>query len=56
MFSVTEGDIIGSLRGVHTQGIKDFKFFDGRKCLEGWSLGGDAKLVQWDIEKRTTIR
>lgn len=56
MFSAVEGRVVGTLKGTHTQGIKDFKFSDGGKRIEGWSLGGDAKLVQWDIEKRTSIR
>ena len=56
MFSAVEGRIVGTLRGTHTQGIKDFKFSHEGKRTEGWSLGGDAKLVQWDIEKGTSIR
>ena len=56
LLSAVEGKIVATLKGIHTKGIKDFKFSDCRKRIEGWSLGGDAKLVQWDVEKRTSIR
>lgn len=56
LLSAAEPKIVGILQGEHVQGIKDFKFTDGEKYVEGWSLGGDGKLVQWDIRKRSKIR
>jgi U3 small nucleolar RNA-associated protein 5 len=57
IFSPAQARIVGALGGVHTQGIKDFKFSNDRgKCPEGWSVGGDGKLVQWDVRKGTSIR
>lgn len=56
-YSPAKAAIVGALEGVHTQGIKVFRFSsrDG-KPAQGWSVGGDGKLVQWDIQKGTTIR
>ncbi|KAL2821914.1 Dip2/Utp12 family-domain-containing protein [Aspergillus granulosus] len=48
MYSPSEDKIVGNLTGGHTGGIKDFKFTAGRP-QEGWSVGGDNKLVQWDL-------
>ncbi|KAL4872944.1 hypothetical protein BDV12DRAFT_161028 [Aspergillus spectabilis] len=48
MYSPTEDTIIGNLTGGHTGGVKDFKFTAGRP-QEGWSIGGDNKLIQWDL-------
>ncbi|KAL3464109.1 Dip2/Utp12 family-domain-containing protein [Aspergillus heterothallicus] len=48
MYSPSEDRIVGNLTGGHTGGVKDFKFtVDGPQ--EGWSVGGDNKLVQWDL-------
>lgn len=48
MFSPAEDKIVGTLAGGHTGGVKDFKFTADRP-QEGWSIGGDNKLVQWDL-------
>ncbi|KAL2857885.1 Dip2/Utp12 family-domain-containing protein [Aspergillus pseudoustus] len=48
MYSPSEDKIVGSLTGGHTGGVKDFKFTADRP-QEGWSVGGDNKLVQWDL-------
>ncbi|KAJ0426426.1 Dip2/Utp12 family-domain-containing protein [Aspergillus carlsbadensis] len=48
MYSPSEDKIVGSLTGGHTGGVKDFKFTAGSP-LEGWSVGGDNKLIQWDL-------
>jgi U3 small nucleolar RNA-associated protein 5 len=55
LFSPTEGNIVGELSGQHEQGITDFKF-SSSNSNEGWSLGGDGKLVKWDIAKRKALR
>ncbi|KAL8797163.1 MAG: hypothetical protein Q9195_000630 [Heterodermia aff. obscurata] len=56
MLSPTESKIVGNLRGEHTQGIRDFKFVDAGANGEGWSVGGDGKLVQWDLRKPQSLR
>ena len=56
-YSPPKAGIVGALEGVHTQGIKVFRFSSGEgRPAQGWSVGGDGKLVQWDIQKRTMIR
>lgn len=56
-FSPAKARIVGALEGVHTQGIKVFRFSSGEgKPAQGWSVGGDGQLVQWDIQKGTAIR
>ncbi|KAL4803654.1 small nucleolar ribonucleoprotein complex component [Aspergillus unguis] len=48
MYSPAEDKIVGTLTGGHTGGVKDFKFTADRP-QEGWSIGGDNKLIQWDL-------
>lgn len=55
-YSAAQAKIVGVLSGVHTQGIQDFKFTDGGKSSQAWSLGGDGKLIQWDLLKGTSLR
>ncbi|PLB38238.1 WD40 repeat and Utp12 domain-containing protein [Aspergillus candidus] len=49
MYSPSEDKIVGTLSGAHDRGVKDFKFTANRPAQEGWSIGGDNKLVQWDL-------
>ncbi|KAJ5264360.1 hypothetical protein N7505_008281 [Penicillium chrysogenum] len=49
MYSPSEDKVIGTLTGAHEKGIKDFKFTADRPAEEAWSIGGDNKLVQWDL-------
>ncbi|KAL6238162.1 hypothetical protein BDW75DRAFT_202132 [Aspergillus navahoensis] len=50
MYSPAEDKIVGTLAGGHTGGVKDFKFTaTADRPQEGWSIGGDNKLVQWDL-------
>ena len=56
MFSPVEAKVLGSLREAHTQGIRDFKFADNAIHAEGWSLGGDGRLVQWDLRNNRVLR
>lgn len=55
MFSPPEAKIVGKLSGAHERGIKDFKF-SGEEYLEGWSIGGEGKLVQWDLRTENALR
>ena len=56
MFSPQEAKIIASLNEAHTQGIRDFKFADNGIHAEGWSIGGDGRLVQWDLRENRVLR
>lgn len=56
MYSPSEDRVVGTLAGVHDKGIKDFKFTAGRLAQEAWSIGGDNKLVQWDLRTGKSIR
>ncbi|KAJ5703599.1 hypothetical protein N7493_011524 [Penicillium malachiteum] len=56
MYSPSEDKVIGTLTGVHEKGIKDFKFTAGRPAQEAWSIGGDNKLVQWDLRTGKSVR
>ncbi|KAJ9614640.1 Small subunit (SSU) processome component [Cladophialophora chaetospira] len=55
MFSPVEGRTVATLTGGHERGIKDFRF-SPVDYLQGWSIGEDAKLVQWDLTKDQPIR
>lgn len=56
MFSPAEAKFVGSLRDAHTQGIRDFKFANNGIHAEGWSIGGDGRLVQWDLRNNRVLR
>ncbi|KAJ6090403.1 Small-subunit processome Utp12 [Penicillium sp. IBT 16267x] len=56
MFSPSEDKVVGTLTGAHEKGIKDFKFTSGRPAEEAWSIGGDNKLVQWDLRTGKSVR
>ncbi|KAL1969535.1 hypothetical protein VTN77DRAFT_8973 [Rasamsonia byssochlamydoides] len=56
MYSPIEDKVIATLSGGHAGGIKDFKFTARRSSTEGWSIGGDNKLVQWDLRTGRSIR
>ena len=55
LFSPSEGAVVGVLEGEHTAAVSHFVFSkeeEGR----GWSCGVDAKLVEWDIGRKLSIR
>ena len=56
MFSPAEAKVVGCLKDAHTQGIRDFKFADNGVTAQGWSTGGDGRLVQWDLRKNRVLR
>jgi U3 small nucleolar RNA-associated protein 5 len=43
------------LRDGHTLGIRDFRFV-GHGLSEAWSVGGDGRLVQWDVRMGQKLR
>lgn len=49
MYSPSIDKVVATLSGAHDKGIKDFKFTANRPAEEGWSIGDDKKLVQWDL-------
>ncbi len=49
LFSPSESKIVRVLRGEHSQGIRDFKFADGGSNGQGWSVGGDGRIIQWNL-------
>ncbi|KIW62346.1 hypothetical protein PV04_10527 [Phialophora macrospora] len=55
MFSPAEGRVVGTLSGGHERGIRAFKF-SPTDYLQAWSIGEDAKLVQWDLSRDQPIR
>lgn len=55
MFSPSQGDIVGTLNKGHERAIKDFRFVS-EDNLQAWSIGDDAKLVQWDLRKDQVTR
>ncbi|KIX96251.1 uncharacterized protein Z520_08029 [Fonsecaea multimorphosa CBS 102226] len=55
MFSPAEGRIVGTLSGGHERGVKDFKF-SRTDYQHGWSIGEDARLLEWDLAKDQPIR
>jgi U3 small nucleolar RNA-associated protein 5 len=54
LFSPSEGAVVGVLEGEHVAGVRFFVFSEeeGR----GWSCGQDAKLVEWDIARKISLR
>jgi U3 small nucleolar RNA-associated protein 5 len=54
-FSPAEGKIVCTLSGVHERGIKDFQFVVEDQS-QGWSIGGDGKLVQWDLTSKSVVQ
>ncbi|KIV83876.1 hypothetical protein PV11_05865 [Exophiala sideris] len=56
MFSPAEGKVVGTLSGEHERAITDFKFSPATDYKEGWSIGEDAKLIQWDLIQNKAIR
>ncbi|OXV05991.1 hypothetical protein Egran_06241 [Elaphomyces granulatus] len=56
MYSPVEDRIVGTLSGGHDRGIKDFKFTATRPYTDGWSIGGDNKLVHWDLQAGQCLR
>ncbi|KAJ6155133.1 Small-subunit processome Utp12 [Penicillium chermesinum] len=55
-YSPVEDAVVSTLTGAHEKGIKDFKFTAGHPGQEGWSIGGDNKLIQWDLRTGKSLR
>lgn len=48
LYSPAKGKIVASLANAHGHGIRDFCFSSSDR--KAWSLGGDGKLVEWNLE------
>ena len=55
-YSISEAKVVGRLRDGHTQGIRGFKYVQDGLTGRGWSIGGDSKLVQWDLKSSQSLR
>lgn len=55
-FSAAGTHATTSLQTPHASGVKDFKFTKYGLSEEGWSLGMDKKLVQWNLRDQAAIR
>ncbi|RMD41259.1 hypothetical protein DV735_g3849, partial [Chaetothyriales sp. CBS 134920] len=55
LFSPAAATTFGSLVGGHERGIRDFKFSQHERG-DAWSLGGDGKLVQWNLQTGQPVR
>ncbi|MCJ1381779.1 Small subunit (SSU) processome component [Xylographa soralifera] len=56
VFSPAEGRYVKTLTDQHAQGIRDFKFVDDGMSSQGWSLGDDSKLVQWNLKTGIAVK
>ena len=56
LFSPAEAKVLKRLDDAHTHGIRGFKFKNYGLDGEAWSIGGDARLVQWDLRKGRALR
>ena len=56
LYSPSAAKIIGVLEDGHTQGVRDFQFTLDGEDGDGWSIGGDAQAVQWDLKTGRRLR
>lgn len=56
LFSPAESKVVKLLGDAHIHGVRDFKFREDGLHGEGWSVGGDGKIVQWDLRKGRVLR
>ena len=56
LFSPAETKTLAVLKEGHTLGIRDFMFKNFGLSSEAWSVGGDGKLVQWDLRNGSISR
>jgi len=56
LFSPGKSRVVAILSGSHAEGVRDFKFVDYGLLHKAWSLGGDGKLVEWNLQDSTAMR
>lgn len=56
IFSPAEAKVVATLKEGHTLGIRDFRFAQAGLTGVGWSIGGDGRLVQWDLRTSKPLR
>ncbi|KAL8969163.1 MAG: hypothetical protein Q9183_002125 [Haloplaca sp. 2 TL-2023] len=56
-YSPAAATVVRVLGTGHTQGIRDFRFEQSVKSRHsiGWTIGGDSKLVRWDLRQGEMI-
>ncbi|KAL8873208.1 MAG: hypothetical protein Q9174_001291 [Haloplaca sp. 1 TL-2023] len=56
-YSPATAKVVGVLGSGHTQGIRDFRFDQSTRGKQsiGWTIGGDGRLVRWDLRKGEMI-
>lgn len=54
MLAPAEGKLVGQISGIHDGGIKSCAFSEDDKSI--WSIGGDNKLIQWNLKSSTVSR
>ena len=55
IYSPTESHVLRVLKDAHSGGIRDFKFVNDGHESKAYSIGGDGKLVQWDLKTQRAI-
>lgn len=55
IYSPGESKILVTLKDAHSGGIRDYKFAENGREGKAYSVGGDGKLVQWDLKQGTAI-
>ena len=56
LYSPAEVKVIATLRDGHAQGIVNIRFQNHGQSSRAWSLGGDERLVEWDVMQRSILR
>ena len=55
LLSPNESTVLKTLKDAHLGGIRDFKFQNDGLDHRAYSIGGEGKVVQWDLESQTAI-
>ncbi len=55
IYSPTESKILKTLKDAHSGGIQDFKFQNDGHDHRAYSVGGDGKVVQWNLNSQTAM-
>ena len=56
LYSPAAAKVVCTLKNGHTLGIRDFQFISDGEHGDGWSIGGDARAVQWHVKTGQRLR